>query len=334
MRNLITDVPGVAVGHAHDPRVASGVTVVLFDEAAAAGVAVGGGAPGTRDTALLDPAMTVTGVEALVLSGGSAFGLDAMGGVQAMLRERGRGFRVGPVRVPIVPGAILFDLRNGGDKAWGRRPPYWDLGYEAAAAAGADCALGSVGAGFGATTATLKGGLGSASDVTAAGFVVGAVAAVNALGRATVGEGPHFWAAPYERGAEFGGLGWPQPVPADALSTRIKGDEPATTIVIVATDARLDKGQASRLALMAQDGCARALRPVHAGLDGDTVFAAATGRHPANPAARDLVDLGTLAADCVARAVARGVFHATALPFAGALPSWRDRHGADGSGRP
>ncbi len=212
MLNLLTDVAGLQVGHAQDARWATGVTAVVFDRPATASIAIHGGAPGVRDTALLEPDMTVAGVDALVLAGGSAFGLDAMGGVQGFLREQGRGFRVGTQCVPIVPGAILFDLGSGGDKDWGRRPPYWDLGYAAAeAAAPGAFALGSVGAGLGATTATLKGGVGSASAVTEAGFTVAALVAVNALGQATVGDGPHFWAAPYEREAEFGGRGWPTP---------------------------------------------------------------------------------------------------------------------------
>ena len=163
-----------------------------------------------RDGALLEPEMTVQTVDALVLSGGSAFGLDAMGGAQAQLAQIGRGFPVGPCRVPIVPGAILFDLLNGGDKAWGRRSPYWELGFEAAANASPNFSLGAAGAGYGATTYDLKGGLGSTSAVTTRGFLVGALVAVNAVGRATCGSGPHFWAAPYEMGKEFGGLGSPE----------------------------------------------------------------------------------------------------------------------------
>lgn len=328
MRNLLTDVPGLLVGHAQDDAVASGVTCVVFDRPAVASLAIHGGAPGVRDTALLEPDMTVGGIDALVLSGGSAFGLDAMGGVQAVLRARGQGFRVGPAVVPIVPGAILFDLLNGGDKAWERRPPYWDLGHAAAQAAGMRFALGSVGAGLGATTATLKGGLGSASAVTEAGFTVAALVAVNALGQATIGDGPHFWAAPAERGQEFGGLGWPSPWPEAASAIRMKGDVPtSTTLAVVATDATLTKAQAKRLAVMAHDGFARALRPTHASLDGDIVFAAATGSLPTAVTDRDMTHLGTLAADAVARAIARGVFEATALPFPDALPSWRDRFG-------
>lgn len=328
MRNLLTDVPGLRVGHAHDFALASGVTALVFDAPAAASLSISGGAPGVRDTALLEPGMTVDGVDAIVLSGGSAFGLDAMGGAQAALGEAGRGFAVRNVRVPIVPGAILFDLANGGNKHWGRRSPYWDLGYTAAQAAARDFALGSVGAGLGANTANLKGGLGSASVRTDAGYWVGALAAVNALGQATVGDGPHFWAAPFETGSEFGGLGLPAPWPENALDIRLKGDAPEnTTIAVVATDAPLDKAQCKRLALMAQGGLALALRPSYAPLDGDVVFAASTGLNPRPPNLRDLTEIGTRAADCLARSVARGVYAAKALPFAGALPSWRERFG-------
>ena len=326
MNNSLVDVPGVSVGHAHEARLASGVTAVLFDPPAVAGIAILGGAPGVRDTALLEPEMTVDRVDALVLSGGSAFGLDAMGGVQAWLSAQGRGFAVGDVRVPIAPGAILFDLLNGGDKAWGRQPPYWELGYAAAEAAGrAPFALGTAGAGYGATTANLKGGLGTASALTQHGFTIGALAAVNALGQATVGDGPHFWAAPYERAAEFGGLGSPVWTP-DALRLRLKGDAPATTLAIVASDAALTKAQCKRLALAAHAGLAHALRPACLAMDGDIVFAASTTRRAA-PDPRAFAEICTLAADCLARAIARGVYEARALPFAGAVGDWRGRFG-------
>ncbi|MEA2861494.1 MAG: hypothetical protein QOC72_3533 [Methylobacteriaceae bacterium] len=328
MKNLICDVPGLRVGNAADARLASGVTALIFDAPSFASIAILGGAPGVRDGALLEPEMTVDRVDALVLSGGSAFGLDAMGGVQSVLREQGRGFQIGDVTVPIVPGGICFDLLNGGDKHWGTRPPYWDLGRAAALGAAADFELGTAGAGFGATTANLKGGLGSASAVTSSGFIVGALVAANGIGQATIGSGPHFWAAAYERGDEFGGLGWPSPLPADALGMRVKGDIPAnTTIAIVATDAELTKAQAKRLAVMAHDGMARALRPAHAALDGDLVFAAATARASQPPAIRDLTEIGLCAADCLARAIARAIYEATALPFPGALPAWRDAFG-------
>ncbi|MBL8590947.1 MAG: P1 family peptidase [Methylobacteriaceae bacterium] len=329
MRNLITDVPGLRVGHAHDANLASGVTALVFEAPAVCSIAIHGGAPGVRDAALLEPDMTVEAIDALTLSGGSAFGLDAPGGVMAALREQGRGFRVGAARVPIVPGAILFDLNNGGDKNWDRQPPYWELGWRAARAAERHFALGTVGAGYGATTATLKGGLGSASDETRSGYRVGALVAVNAIGSATIGEGPHFWAAPFEQAQEFGGLGWPAPpLPRAALALRLKGDAPQnTTIAIVATDAKLSKAQAKRVAVQAHDGMASALQPAHAALDGDTIFAAATGLNPRAPELRDLTEIGALAARCLARAIARGVYEATALPFAGALPDWRGRFG-------
>src|SRR5665213_120890 len=204
-RNSITDIPGIRVGHAGDAKLCSGTTVVVFDAPAVASVDVRGGGPGTRETALLDPAQTVEGIDAIVLSGGSAFGLDAASGVQAYLREQGRGFQVREARVPIVPGAILFDLLNGGDKNWGRYPPYREFGYEAAKIAGSEFALGSAGAGLGATTVNLKGGVGSASAVTRGGITVGALAVVNAVGTTVVGDGPHFWAAAFEQNGEFGG---------------------------------------------------------------------------------------------------------------------------------
>jgi L-aminopeptidase/D-esterase-like protein len=325
-RNLITDIEGVRVGHADDPKLASGVTVVLFGAPGVASADVRGGGPGTRETALLDPSRSVAGVDAIVLSGGSAFGLDAPSGVQAWLREQGRGYVVRDALVPIVPGAILFDLLNGGDKAWGRYPPYRELAYAAADSAAADFALGSVGAGLGATTVNLKGGLGSASAKTREGFTVGAIAAVNAAGSVTVGDGPWFWAAPFEREGELGGRGFPATVPPEALAPRTKGElRTSTTIAVVVTDAALTKAQAKRLAVMAQTGLARAIYPVHTPLDGDVVFAAATGAKPLSDPPRDLTELGSIAANVLARAVARGVYEAAALPFPGAQPSWRDK---------
>ncbi len=328
MRNLITDVSGIKVGSAHDEILASGVTALVFDAPATASVAVAGGAPGLRDTALLEPDMTVDKIDALVLSGGSAFGLDAMGGVQSFLRQMGRGLDVAGQLVPLAPGAILFDLANGGDKTFWDRPAYWTLGREAARAAAQDFALGTQGAGYGATLADLKGGLGSASTVMDDGFVVGALVAVNSVGQATIGETGHFWAAPYERDGEFGGRGWPEAFSTGRLALRIKGSAPEnTTIAIVATDAILTKAQAKRMAIMAQDGMARALRPVHAAHDGDVVFAAATGRSEREVDLLALTRLGAAAADCLARATARAVYEAKALPFAGALPDWRRKFG-------
>jgi L-aminopeptidase/D-esterase-like protein len=326
-RNLITDVAGLRVGNAGDPVVRSGVTVLTAEAPFTAAVHVMGGAPGTRETDLLAPDRLVQEVDALVLSGGSALGLAAASGVADALRAAGRGFAVGTQRVPIVPAAILFDLENGGDKGWAENP-YPALGRAALAAAAAEFALGSAGAGTGAMLQGLKGGLGSASAVLdAGGYTVGALVAVNAVGAATIGEGPHFWAAPWEIGAEFGGLGLPAAFPATAEPPPTKRPGAATTIAIVATDAALTQAQATRLAVAAHDGIARALVPAHTLLDGDLVFAAATGRHPlVNPVA-DLYRLGHAASACLARAIARGV--RLASPAAGdPLPAWSCRFGA------
>ncbi len=327
-RNLITDVSGLRVGQASDAKLGSGVTTVVFDAPVVASVDVRGGGPGTRETALLDPAQTVEGIDAIVLSGGSAFGLDSASGVQAWLREQGRGFRIRDAVVPIVPGAIMFDLLNGGDKDWGRYPPYRELGYQAAQAAGSDFKLGSAGAGLGATTATLKGGVGSASATTRDGITIGAIVVVNAVGTTTIGDGPHFWAAPFEQNKEFGGRGWPAQISSDDLIIRAKGGpQENTTVAVIATDAKLNKAQCNRLAVMAQDGLARAIYPVHTPLDGDVVFGAATGAKTLADPFYGLAELGMVAANVMARAIARGVYDATALQFPGALQSWRDRFG-------
>ena len=331
MKNLLTDVAGVRVGHAHDIALASGVTAVMFDRPAVAAIDVRGGGPGTREDALLHLDNTVERIDAITLSGGSAYGLDAGGGVQARLAELGRGFAVRDAVIPIVPGAIIFDLLNGGNKAWGRFAPYRDLGYAAAIAADVDFALGSVGAGLGATTANFKGGLGSASAMTPGGVTVAALAVVNAVGSVTVGDGPWFWAAPFEIDGEYGGRGLPAAFTPEMLALRIKGGAVATaventTLAVVVTNAALTKPQARRLAMIAQTGLARAIYPVHAPLDGDVVFAAATGEKPIDPLA-GLTELGMVAANVMARAIARGVYTAAALPFPGALPAWRDRFG-------
>ncbi|UPJ65093.1 P1 family peptidase [Bradyrhizobium sp. 191] len=331
MKNLLTDIAGVRVGHAENTEVASGTTAIIFDQPAVAAIDVRGGGPGTREASTLDVANTVERIDAIALSGGSAFGLDAGGGVQAWLAEQGRGFRVRDAVVPLVPGAIVFDLLNGGNKAWGRFSPYRDLGYAAAAAAGTDFTLGSVGAGLGATTATFKGGIGSASAVTTNGVKVAAIMVVNAVGSVTVGNGPWFWAAPFEENGEFGGQGLPPAFTPDMLAMRIKGGPAArerenTTIGLVVTDAILNKAQAKRLAMIAQTGFARAIYPVHAPLDGDVLFAAATCEKPIEPLV-GLTELGMVAANVVARAIARGVYSATALPFPGALPAWKDKFG-------
>lgn len=322
--NSLIDLPGVAVGNAHDASLGSGVTAVIFDRPAVASVSVLGGAPGGRDTDMLAPHNTVQAVDAIVLSGGSAFGLDAAGGVQAWLREQKRGLVVGGVRVPLVAQAIIFDLANGGDKNWARFSPYRDMGYAAAETARpAPFALGTAGAGCGATTATVKGGLGSASAMTRAGHTVAAIVAVNAVGTPIIGDGPWFWAAPYEVDGEFGGRGWPAEFDT---APRLKGSPgTSTTIGLVVTDATLSKPQATRLAIMAHGGLARAVLPAHAPQDGDTMFAASTGARLLNDPLRELAELGHATTLVLARAIARGVYEATSLHVTGAQRSWRER---------
>lgn len=320
--NLITDVAGLRVGHAQDARLKSGCTVLVADAPFTASVHVMGGAPGTRETDLLAPDKLVPAVDALVLSGGSAFGLDACSGVVDGLRAQGRGFRVGPAAVPLVPGAILFDLLNGGDKGWTANP-YRALGAAALAAAARDFDLGSVGAGTGALTAMLKGGLGSASFVLENGVTVGALVAVNPVGSVTTPGERHFWAAPFEMEAEFGGFG-PDPatglcgpfVSRKAQSMAAQGN---TTIAIVATDAALTKTQCNRLAISAHDGIARAIVPAHTPHDGDLVFAVSAGGVDVDDAAASAI--GSAAAHCLSRAIARAVYLATPAP-GDLLPVW------------
>ncbi len=311
-KNLITDIPGLRVGNASDARIKTGVTVLTAEAPFTAGIHVMGGAPGTRESDLLAPDKTVQQVDALVLSGGSAFGLDAASGVADALRAAGRGFAVGDQRVPIVPGAILFDLLNGGNKDWPENP-YKRLGAAALAAANTEFALGTTGAGTGAMLATRKGGLGSASARLPSGHTVGALVAVNALGDATV-DGTHFWAAPFEIGDEFGGLGPAPRIPPGLPPTKLASHNANTTIAIVATDATLDQSQCTRLATAAHDGMARALLPSHTPMDGDLVFAVSTAGKPLTDPVAETLWLGHAAATCLARAIARAVYHATAAP--------------------
>lgn len=333
-RNLITDVAGLHVGNAQDHSLKSGTTVVTADAPFTASVHVMGGAPGTRETDLLAPDKMVGAVDALVLSGGSAFGLDACSGVMDGLRAAGRGFAVGPARVPLVPGAILFDLLNGGSKEWAGNP-YRALGRTAFDAATDQFDLGTVGAGTGALTADLKGGLGSASLCLASGVTIGALVAVNSIGSVTTPGNRHFWAAPFEIGDEFGGVGPDRSggLGRDLTSAKMQHMTAAgagytgpthTTLAIVATDAALDKAQCQRIAVATHDGFARAILPAHTPGDGDLVFALATGSHDAVQAPL-MSEIGHAAALCVSRAIARAVFHAT--PAKGdILPCWSDRN--------
>jgi L-aminopeptidase/D-esterase-like protein len=326
---LITDVPGLKVGQAQDARVRTGVTVIVPDQRAVCACDVRGGGPGTRETDLLNADVLVEAVDAVCVSGGSVYGLGAADGVAAALGAMGRGYPMGPgiKPAPIVPGAILFDLANGGDKNWGEDPPYPALGKQALTAADARFQLGTAGAGYGAQGGALKGGVGSASLVDDEGIVVGALAAVNAFGSAVMPGSRAFWAWPFEINGEFGGA---RPDPGLAigpddwdLAKRNPGLRQNTTIAVVAVNVALTPGQTKRLAIMAQDGLARALRPVHALYDGDVVFAISTGEKPlAEPWAFSLTVLGERAANCLARAVARGVYTATSWP--GGPPPYRD----------
>jgi L-aminopeptidase/D-esterase-like protein len=304
-------ITGFNVGHADDSVLASGVTVILPESPCVASVHVVGGSPGSRESDLLDPVQIVERVDALVLAGGSAFGLDAAAGAQAWLREQGRGFPVGSVRVPIVPAAILFDLNNGGNKDWGRYPPYRELGYSAAAAARPVMTTGRCGAGFGATTATTPGGLGMAAETLPCGATVMAVIAVNAAGSPLMGDTGCFWAAPFEQDGEFGGRGLPPELSADITRVRTKAGHSSagmnTTIGAVLTDARLTKVEAKQVAVMAHDGFARALYPVHSPGDGDLLYVLASGDMNLPRSELSLLAIGTTAANVVSRAIAQGV---------------------------
>lgn len=336
-QNLITDVPGIKVGNAEDAGVKSGVTVLTSDEPFIASVDVMGGAPGTRETDCLAPDKLVQQVDALVLSGGSAFGLDAASGVMDSLRAQKRGLEVGPVKVPIVPAAIIFDLINGGASDWDMNP-YRDLGAQAFNNAEASFALGSYGAGMGATTAVLKGGLGSASLVMPNGIIVGALVVVNPHGSVVAPETNRFWAAPFEIGDEFGGLGPTTSSSSNLLPKNeklrayeaLKGDASGTpdmpsgmntTIAIVASNAKMDKAQLKRLAVASQDGMARAIVPSHTPFDGDLVFALSTSEVELHDPIIDSMQLGHAAAVCLSRAIARGVYHASA-DTNDTLPVW------------
>ncbi|OXT00268.1 peptidase T4 [Notoacmeibacter marinus] len=324
-RNTIADVSDIRVGHATDDAAKSGATVIWPVRPATAAVHVMGGAPGTRETDLLAPENTVERIHALVLSGGSAFGLAAADGVMAALAEAGEGFPVGPHHIPIVPAAILFDLMAGGD---GILPDYASLGRHALQNAATDIALGSVGAGTGAMTATVRGGVGSASSVLDGIGTVGALVAVNALGNPLVGSSRHFWAAPFEQRGELGYLGWPALMPEDATTVRLKHrpvpPNANTTIGVIATDAPLTKAQCKRLAIAAHDGFARAVWPAHLPMDGDLVFALSTAEPGAVPVGIEtMIDLCAAATATMARAIARGVYEARPLP-GDPKPAWRN----------
>lgn len=331
-KNLITDLAGLTVGHAHDDALRSGVSVIVPDMAATVSVSVPGGGPGTRETDALQPGTLVDRADAVVLAGGSVYGLDAASGVTAAMGAQGKGFQTGaPLPSPIVPAAILFDMANGGDKNWGDAPPYVDLGRAAYAALSDDFALGTIGAGYGAMAGQLKGGLGSASIALDGKVQAGALIAANPLGSVVDAHG-RFWAQPYA--LHHGGVaefGRPELIAqaADGTGHPMAGSKLAaplgnTSIGVVAVAADLSPAEAKRIAIMAQDGLARAVRPIHTPFDGDCLFVLALGHEKLaeseemRPMA--LAALGALAADCVARATARGVFEASSL---GAAPAYQ-----------
>lgn len=329
-KNLITDVSGLRVGNAQNDILKSGATVLTASTSFTASVHVMGGAPGSRETDLLAPDKSVAKVEALALSGGSAYGLDTCSGVADGLRADNRGFRVFSAIVPLVPGAVLFDLLNGGKKDWIENP-YRALGRAAYDAAETSFEIGTVGAGTGALSAMLKGGLGSASFVLDSGVTVGALVATNPVGAVTTPGDRHFWAAPFEVDGEFGGFG---PDPASGLGRQLEsrklvamgGQMPEranTTIAIIATDADLSKAQCQRIAIAAHDGIGRATVPAHTPADGDLVFALSTNAKPLENADNHLGEIGHAASLCLSRAIARSVYLAT--PAEGdLLPCWSD----------
>ena len=324
-RNLITDVPGLKVGQAEDWHVRTGVTVTLCDTLFSASADVRGGGPGNREIDVLSSENLIGGAHAFVLTGGSVFGLAAADGVVQALSETGRGlaFANGPHPIPIVPAAVLHDLTSGGDKDWGQSPPYHGLGRTAVEAAGVDFDLGAFGAGVGARAGTAPGGIGSASIDLGGGLIVGALIAANPAGSVYMPDGETFWSWPYELDEEFGGNrpGADCPLAVNPLPVQSRlsaGSTPAagtnTTIGLVATSANLTTAECKRVAMMAQDGLARAARPAHTPFDGDTIFSVATAHHELQAdqvRPMELARIGSAAADCVARAIARAVFHAT-----------------------
>ena len=312
--NSICDVPGIRIGHADDTAMATGVTVVLPDKPCVAAVDHRGGGIGARDTVLLNAGSGVPVVHAITLSGGSAYGLDATGGVMHGLRQDGIGFPIRHEIVPIAPQAIIFDLligRQADKRAEWDRPPWWELGLTAYKAVTDRTTLGNVGAGMGATAGPIKGGLGTAS-VTTEGYTVGAIAVANPVGEVIIPGTSTFWGWMLERDGELGGQVPPTaPVQASDVPESQTGEN--TTLAVVATDATLTRDQAYRIAIMAQDGLAQTIRPVHSPADGDTGFVLSTGARPFEDLASSMTELGALASECVARSIMRGVYEADDL---------------------
>jgi L-aminopeptidase/D-esterase-like protein len=329
--NSLGDVQGLSIGCAEDANVLTGVTVIVPDERAVCAAEILGGGPGTRETDALASKNLVDAIDAVVLAGGSVYGLAAADGVAAAMGAEGRGFALidlpGVPRSPVIPAAILYDLANGGNKAWGDAPPYAQLGKRAYAARSRDVKLGNFGAGLGAKAGALKGGQGSASIVTADGFTIAALACVNSWGSTTIPGSRAFWAHMFEIDAEFGGVKPDANIAVDAEDWGGAKFAPTpranTTIACVAIDADLTPSETKRVAQMASAGLARAVRPVFAPFDGDIVFAIATAQKPTpEPRPLSVARFGAAAADCLARAIARGVYAAETV---GPHTAWRDQ---------
>ncbi len=328
--NSICDVAGIKVGSATDNRIRTGTTVVLPDRRAVAAVDARGGGPGTRETDALDATCLVDELDAIVLSGGSVYGLDAASGVTAELGASGRGYPLPNLDIvaPIVPAAILFDLANGGDKNWGTNPPYNELGRQALKNVQDRVERGNAGAGRGATIGPYKGGLDTASIVTEDGITVAALVAANAFGSPVIPGTDTLWAFALEQQHELGSQKAPSAVsfehdliPSGALSA-----DPGTntTLAVVATNVALTPSQAKRVAIMAHDGLARAVRPIHTPFDGDVIFCLSTAEHPLeDPTPYNICRIGSLAADCVARGLARAAYNA---PDTDGYPGYRSQH--------
>ena len=341
-KNLITDIPGIQVGHAEDNKIGTGVTIITGDKPFSAAVDVRGGGPGTRETDMLNLENSIGRADAIVLSGGSAFGLDACAEVQDLLRHDNKGYKVGKAVVPLVPGAVIFDL-NINDKPHvniiGEHSPWRKLANKAYKSINTDFLLGSFGAGCGATTATLKGGQGSSSysQTFSHGreYVVGAIVINNAVGNPLLNEGPHFLSANLEIGNEFGGYGvskdlYDNILRAKRLPSSTEQNEnfnnisSNTVIGVVATNAPLTRSNLKRLAIMAHDGIARSLSPSHTPMDGDTIFAITTCQNIEEQLLEnvDILALGARASDCVARACNRAIYEAEAI--GNSKPGWKN----------
>ena len=342
IKNLITDIPGIQVGHAEDNEIGTGVTVITGDNFFSAAVDVRGGGPGTRETDMLSLENSIGRADAIVLSGGSAFGLDACSEVQDLLRQDNKGYKVGKAIVPLVPGAVIFDL-NINDKPHvniiGEHSPWRKLANKAYKSAKTDFLLGSFGAGCGATTATIKGGQGSSSwsQIFSNGkkYSVGAIVINNAVGNPLLNEGPHFLSAHLEFEDEFGGYGVcndlydnvlrAKRLPPSIGKTEIIDDISSNTVIgVIATDAPLTRSNLKRIAIMAHDGIARSLSPAHTSMDGDTIFSITTRQNIKEQVLEnvDIIALGARASDCVARACNRAIYEAKAV--GNSKPSWKN----------